>query len=85
MDASTSTNDLFAQLLTRYGPMLGGRELYAALGFKSYAAFHRCKQLGELGVTVFTLPGRRGWFALTGDIAEWLTTQAGNTPGAGGR
>lgn len=72
MTISTSSSNLSDQLLTRYGPMLGGRDLYAALGFKSYAAFHRSKQLGDLGVSVFTLPGRRGWFALTADIAKWL-------------
>jgi hypothetical protein len=73
---STSPSDLAAQLLGRYGPMLGGRDLYAALGFKSYAAFHRSKQRGEIGVTVFPLPGRRGWFALTFDVATWLSEQA---------
>lgn len=85
MDVSSSANNLFDQLLTRYGPTLGGRDLYAALGFKSYAAFHRSKQLGELGINVFTLPGRRGWFALTGDVAEWLKTQAAKTVNAGNR
>lgn len=85
MDVPISANNLFDQMLTRYGPTLGGRELYAALGFKSYAAFHRSKQLGELGITVFTLPGRRGWFALTGDIAEWLKTQAVKTTDTGNR
>lgn len=73
---STSSNSLAAQLLDRYGPMLGGRDLYAALGFKSYAAFHRSKQRGEIGVIVFSLTGRRGWFALTTDVAAWLSEQA---------
>lgn len=63
---------LVEQLLDRYGPTLGGRDLYSALGFKSYAAFHRSKQRGEVGVDVFALPGRRGWFALTTDVAAWL-------------
>jgi len=73
---SDSPNNLTDQLLGRYGPTLGGRDLYAALGFKTYAAFHRSKQRGELGANVFTLPGRRGWFALTVNVAEWLETQA---------
>lgn len=64
------------KLLNRFGPTLGGRDLYAALGFKSYAAFHRSKQRNEIGVNVFTLPGRRGWFALTMDVSEWLCQQA---------
>lgn len=76
---SDSPNNLTDQLLSRYGPTLGGRDLYGALGFKTYAAFHRSKQRGEVGVNVFTLPGRRGWFALTANVAEWLGTQAGRT------
>lgn len=63
-------------LFLRFGPTLGGRDLYAALGFKTYSAFHRGKQRGEIGVHVFTLPGRRGWFALTTDVAAWLRAQA---------
>lgn len=76
MDAGTGAMPLTDQMLTRYGPTLSGRELYGALGFKSYAAFHRSKQRGEVGVSVFSLPGRRGWFALTTDVATWLQRQA---------
>lgn len=79
---STSLAKLTDQLLRRYGATLGGPELYAALGFKSYAAFHRSKQLGELGVHVFKLAGRRGWFALTTDVAEWLSANAEKAPSA---
>lgn len=70
-------DNLTSQLLDQYGPTISGRDLYAALGFKSYAAFHRSKQRGEIGVNVFTIPGRRGWFALTPEIAEWLNKHAG--------
>lgn len=73
----TSREKLEDQLLVRFGPTISGRVLYAALGFKTYAAFYRSKQRGEVGVNVFTLPGRRGWFALTADVAEWLNEQAG--------
>ena len=71
-----SSNELINNLLDRYGPTLGGRDLYAALGFKSYAAFYRSKQRGEVGIDVFTLPGRRGWFAFTTEVAAWLIDQA---------
>lgn len=66
-------------LLDRYGATLGGQDLYAALGFKTYAAFHRSRQLGAIGVKLFTLPGRRGWFALTTDVAAWLEAHASQT------
>lgn len=76
MASASEAKPLNEELLDRYGPTLGGKELYAALGFRSYGAFHRSKQLGELGINVFTLPGRRGWFALTTEVAAWLTKQA---------
>lgn len=76
MTLAPESKSLDEQLLDRYGPTLGGKELYAALGFRSYGAFHRSKQLGELGINVFTLPGRRGWFALTTEVAAWLAEQA---------
>ena len=64
-------------MISNFGPTLGGRDLYAALGFKTYAAFHRSQQREELGVHVFKLPGRQGWFALTDDVARWLEKQSG--------
>lgn len=72
----TSPKSLADQMIGHYGPTLGGHDLYAALGFKSYSAFHRSKLREEIGVNVFTLPGRRGWFALTTEIAVWLEAQA---------
>jgi len=71
-----SSKSLSDQLMELYGPTLGGRDLYAALGFKTYGAFHRSKQRDEIGIKIFTLPGRRGWFALTTDVAKWLEKQA---------
>ncbi len=64
------------KLFARYGALMGGADLYAALGFKSYSAFYRAKEIGELGVNVFQLPGRRGWFALTETVSAWLRQQA---------
>ena len=68
--------ELICDLEARYGPMVGGRDLYMALGFRRYAAFYRCLQKGEIGMNVFTLTGRRGWFALTRDVAQWLSEKA---------
>lgn len=67
------SHELEAQMLRQYGPVIGGTSLYSALGFKSYAAFYRSMKRGEIGVPVFTLPSRRGWFALTSEVAAWLT------------
>jgi hypothetical protein len=65
-------SDLTTQMLGQFGPTLSGKNLYSALGFKTYASFYRSLKRCEIGVPVFTLPGRRGWFALTGDVASWL-------------
>jgi hypothetical protein len=73
---SHSEERLAKQLLTQFGPTIGGNDLYGALGFKTYSAFHRGHQRGEIKVNIFKLPGRRGWFALTNDLAAWLFSQA---------
>lgn len=69
-------SNLASRLISEFGPTLGSQNLYSALGFKTYSAFHRSQQLGALGVNVFKLPGRRGWFALTDDVARWLEKQS---------
>lgn len=67
---------MLSELIFRFGPILSGQDLYSALGYKTYPAFYRSQQHGELGVHVFKLPGRRGWFALTVDVAKWLKEQS---------
>lgn len=67
--------DLFASLCQQYGPLMGGNDLRKSLGFRSADSFERAVRSGSLGVSVFTLVGRRGKFALTSDVAEWLVTQ----------
>ena len=69
-------DDLERKMNNQFGPVIGGKDLYSALGFKTYPAFHRINSLGELGVHVFKLTGRRGWFALTEDVAKWLEEQS---------
>ena len=60
------------QMLTEYGPLMGGEDLRRALGYRTWSAFARAARLGGLGVAVFEIPGRRGKFALTSEVAEWL-------------
>ena len=63
---------LAQMMMNQYGPILRGRELHNALGFDSAQSFLRAKRLKQLQVNVFPLPGRRGYFALTMDVAGWL-------------
>lgn len=61
-------NDLFG----RHGPILGGDDLQAALGYPSREAFRQALFRDAVPVPVFSLPRRRGKFALVKDVASWL-------------
>ena len=65
-------HDLRASLEQRHGPLLGGVELRRCLGLPSSAALRQAKRRGQLAVALFTLPKRRGHFALTRDVADWI-------------
>ena len=59
-------------LVARYGPLIGGSELRELLGFRTAAAMQRAVRQRLMKAPVFPMEGRRGLFALTGEIAEWL-------------
>jgi hypothetical protein len=54
------------------GPLLGGIALARALGLESLAALRQARRRGRIAINLFSLPQRRGYFALTADVAEWL-------------
>jgi hypothetical protein len=66
--------ELVCELALRYGPMIGGRDLIQALGCSNGQAFKQAIRQDRLGVRIFNLPARRGKFALTKDVANWLST-----------
>lgn len=59
-------------LLARHGPVLGGEDLARALGYRSQAAFRQARRRGQVDIALFSLPNRRGVFALTCVVATWL-------------
>lgn len=63
---------LLADLLAEHGELLGGVALQRCLGFRSARSFQRALQTGNLPVQTFLLPGRRGRFARTRDVALWV-------------
>jgi len=63
---------LEGELFARFGPTLGGEDLWVALGYPSMEAFRQALSRGLLPVPVFSLPHRRGKFALVKDVAQWL-------------
>ncbi len=79
MNVPTADEQLAAalecDLLTRYGPMVSGDVLRLVLGYASKEAFRQALSRQTVPVPVFTLPNRRGKFALVKDIAAWLAAQ----------
>lgn len=67
-------NDLKESLLKEFGPLMGGEDLRRALGYRTAPAFARAVRMNAVGVQVFEIPGRRGKFAMTSDVAAWLTS-----------
>jgi hypothetical protein len=67
----TTGQNLLNDLMDRYGPMVGGKDLYLALGFKSYGAFRLANERNEIPIKIFKIPKRRDWYALTSDLAQW--------------
>lgn len=64
--------ELRESLLRLHGPLLGGEVLVAALGHKNAASLRQARRRKQVTITLFTVPNRRGWFALTQDVADWL-------------
>jgi hypothetical protein len=73
----TKCTDEVGRLIEIYGPILGGVELRRALGFKSVSAFNRAIALGRVSIPFFAMEGRRGRFARTSAVAEWLSAAEG--------
>ena len=60
------------QLIEKHGPLMTGPALWQALGFSSSAAFRKARSRGHIGLAVFSIPQRRGAYAMTRDVAHWL-------------
>jgi hypothetical protein len=63
---------LLKDLTARYGELIGGSLLSKTLGFSSMAAMKQAINRETLKVPTFFITGRRGRFALTTDVANWL-------------
>lgn len=71
---SAPASTLLDSLVRTHGWLIGGAQLVHVLAFPSAAAFRQAKLRGKLPVRVFPISGRRGHFALTTDVADWLAT-----------
>lgn len=66
---------LQAELTAQHGPLLSGDTLRIVLGYPSKEAFRQALSRKTVPIPVFTLPNRRGKFALTKDVAALLAAQ----------
>jgi hypothetical protein len=73
---ATTSGNLIDDLVLRFGPMIGGKDLIQALGYSNGQAFRQAVRQDRLGVRVFNLPGRQGKFALTADVATWIQSSS---------
>jgi hypothetical protein len=59
-------------LLQEHGPLLCASAAAKVLGFKSTDALRQARIRQRLPIPMFTIKGRRGWFASTETVAAWL-------------
>ena len=66
------SDDLLERLLEQNGPLMTGKSLYQALGYKSWAGFAKAVRIRIVEIDIFHLPGRKGRYAKTSDVANWI-------------
>jgi len=59
-------------LMDQFGPLIGGKDLMKALGYRTQAAFYKAIREARIKVKVFEIEGRQGKFAMTNDVGQWL-------------
>lgn len=69
-------------LLERFGPLLSGRALWQTLGYSSAQAFRKAARRGALPIRTFHVEHRRGLFAYSAEVAQWLKNLADGNPQA---
>jgi hypothetical protein len=65
-----------SELFDRYGPLIGGKDLQKVLGYRNGDTYRQAVFRKTVPIKTFEIDNRRGRFALTTDIANWLTQQA---------
>ena len=72
MTSKTREQQLLDAMLAEWGYLMGNAGLRKAFGFPTVSALRFAIGKGTLPVPVFTIPGRKGHFALTHDVAASL-------------
>lgn len=55
-------------------PILSASETARLMGFPTQDALAKARLRGRLGIPMFRIQGRRGWFASTDVVRQWLET-----------
>jgi len=73
--------------MQEHGPLLHASAAAKLLGFRSTDALRQARIRQRLPVPMFAIQGRRGWFASTSAVAEWIdqTIDRANHRGVQGR
>lgn len=74
-DVQSVAEELVQRLSDKYGAVLSSRALIKELGYPSAASFQQALARGAVPVPIFKIEHRRGSFALTRDVAIWLSHQ----------
>lgn len=66
---------LHDDLARQYGSVLPSADLVRVLGYRTSGAFRQAMVRDTVPVPLFTIPHRRGHFALALDVATWMYRQ----------
>jgi len=72
-DVQSVAEELVQRLSDKYGAVLNSKALIKELGYPSAASFQQALARGAVPVPTFKIEHRRGSFALTRDVAMWLS------------
>lgn len=75
-------NNFRETLLSAYGPIMDAKTVCKVLYYPSVAALLAAKARGRIAFPILELKGRRGYFASTEDIAEYLQSAHDEATGA---
>ena len=65
-------DELASDLIANHGPLISGESLWRSIGFTSATAFRQAVAQDRIDIPVFSLPKRRGTYAFTKHVADWL-------------
>ncbi|MGS0567074.1 hypothetical protein [Xanthomonas oryzae] len=69
----TTTDLLQRELLDEFGPYIPLSRYWRQLSLPSLDAARKAALRGTAPVECITLPGRRGWFMRTSEVARWIS------------